>query len=58
MQFVGLPLTGSASTRATGCAAFFGEWLNVSQYHPIATMPTPGELVECQIERTDRGACS
>jgi hypothetical protein len=33
-----------------------GEWLNVSQYHPVATMPTPGGLVECQIERTDRGA--
>ena len=33
-----------------------GEWLNVSQYHPIAIMPTPGELVECQVERTDRGA--
>jgi hypothetical protein len=32
-----------------------GEWLNVSQFHPIATMPTPGELVEVQIETTDRG---
>lgn len=33
-----------------------GEWLNVSQYHPIAVMPTPGELVEVTIERSDRGA--
>jgi hypothetical protein len=33
-----------------------GEWLNVSQFHPVATMPTPGELVECQVERTDRSA--
>ena len=32
-----------------------GEWLNVSQFRPIATMPTPGELVEVQIETTDRG---
>ncbi|MBV9581455.1 MAG: hypothetical protein JO057_22995 [Chloroflexi bacterium] len=33
-----------------------GEWLNVSQYHPIAPMPTPGELVEAQVEQTDKGA--
>jgi hypothetical protein len=33
-----------------------GEWLNVSQYHPISPMPTPGELVEVQVEQTDRGA--
>jgi hypothetical protein len=32
-----------------------GEWLNISQYHPITTMPTPGELVEVQVEQTDRG---
>lgn len=32
-----------------------GEWLNISQYHPIAVMPTPGELVEVQVERTDKG---
>jgi hypothetical protein len=32
-----------------------GEWLNVSQYHPINPMPTPGELVEVQVEQTDRG---
>jgi hypothetical protein len=33
-----------------------GEWLNISQYHPISPMPTPGELVEVQVEQTDRGA--
>jgi hypothetical protein len=33
-----------------------GEWLNISQYHPINPMPTPGELVEVQVEQTDRGA--
>lgn len=33
-----------------------GEWLNVSQYHPIVPMPTPGELVQVQIERSDKGA--
>jgi hypothetical protein len=32
-----------------------GEWLNVSQYHPISPMPTPGELVEVQVEQSDRG---
>jgi hypothetical protein len=32
-----------------------GEWLNISQYHPIVPMPTPGELVEVQVEQTDRG---
>ena len=32
-----------------------GEWLNVSQYHPVMPMPTPGELVEVQVETTDRG---
>ncbi|HEY2200353.1 MAG TPA: hypothetical protein VGH56_00585 [Solirubrobacteraceae bacterium] len=32
-----------------------GEWLNISQYHPIAPMPTAGELVEVQVETTDRG---
>jgi hypothetical protein len=30
--------------------------LNISQYHPVAVMPTPGELVEVQFERSDRGA--
>jgi hypothetical protein len=33
-----------------------GEWLNVSQYHPLAELPTPGQRVDLQIERTDRGA--
>jgi hypothetical protein len=33
-----------------------GEWLNVSQYHPITPMPSAGELVEVQVERTERGA--
>jgi hypothetical protein len=32
-----------------------GEWLNISQYHPIAPMPTPGEFVEVQVEVGDRG---
>jgi hypothetical protein len=32
-----------------------GEWLNISQYHPIANMPTPGELVDVQVEQTDKG---
>ena len=32
-----------------------GEWLNVSQYHPITPMPSAGELVEVQVETTDRG---
>lgn len=32
-----------------------GEWLNLSQFHPVSPMPTPGELVEVQVETTDRG---
>ena len=32
-----------------------GEWLNLSQYHPITPLPTAGELVEVQVEQTDRG---
>jgi hypothetical protein len=32
-----------------------GEWLNVSQYHPIDVMPTPGEIVEVQVEQRDKG---
>ncbi len=32
-----------------------GEWLNISQYHPINPMPTAGELVECTVEHSDRG---
>ena len=42
------------NTKGTGIKVL-GEWLNTSQYHPIATMPTAGQLVEVQIERTDRG---
>jgi hypothetical protein len=33
-----------------------GEWLNLSQYHPIDLMPQPGQRVEVQIDRSDRGA--
>jgi hypothetical protein len=34
----------------------FDDWLNISQYHPIATLSSVGELVEFQFERTERGA--
>ena len=30
------------------------EWLNISQYHPISSMPVVGQLVEVQVEQTDR----
>ena len=33
-----------------------GEWLNISQYHPIAELPRVGQRVQVEIERTDRGA--
>src|ERR1700687_4053198 len=33
-----------------------GEWLNVSMYHPLAELPKPGQRVNVQVERTDRGA--
>jgi hypothetical protein len=33
-----------------------GEWLNVSQYHALAELPTPGQRVDVQVEKTDRGA--
>jgi hypothetical protein len=33
-----------------------GEWLNISQYHPIAAWPDLGKRVDAQVERTDRGA--
>jgi len=33
-----------------------GEWLNISQYHPLAELPKPGQRVNVQVERTDRGA--
>jgi hypothetical protein len=42
------------NARGTGIKVL-GEWLNISQYHPIDPMPTPGELVEVQVEQTDRG---
>ena len=43
------------NARGTGIKVL-GEWLNVSQYHPINPMPTPGELVECVVEQTaDKG---
>jgi hypothetical protein len=48
------PLSRS-TPRETGIRVL-GEWLNISQYHPVSVMPTPGELVEVQVERTDRGA--
>jgi hypothetical protein len=34
----------------------FDDWLNISQFHPVATLPTVGELVEVQFEAGDRGA--
>jgi len=33
-----------------------GEWLNISQYHAIAELPTPGQRVDVQVEKTERGA--
>ena len=33
-----------------------GEWLNVSQYDTIDPMPQPGDRVEVQVDRSDRGA--
>jgi hypothetical protein len=33
-----------------------GEWLNISQYHPLTELPKPGHRVNVQVERTDRGA--
>jgi hypothetical protein len=34
----------------------FDDWLNISQYHPVTTVPAVGELVEVSFERTDKGA--
>jgi hypothetical protein len=42
------------NSKGTGIKVL-GEWLNVSQYHPIP-MPTPGEIVDVQVERSERGA--
>jgi hypothetical protein len=44
----------SINSKGTGIKVL-GEWLNISQFHPVATMPTVGELVEVSIERTDKG---
>jgi hypothetical protein len=33
-----------------------GEWLNISQYHPFEQLPQPGQRVDVQVEKTDRGA--
>jgi hypothetical protein len=42
------------NAKGTG-VKLLGEWLNISQYHPITPIPTPGELVEVVVETTDRG---
>ena len=51
-QIVGL--VEQINARQTGVKVS-GEWLNLSQYHPLAELPKPGQRVEVQIERTDRG---
>ena len=33
-----------------------GQWLNISQYHPLAELPKAGQRVDVQVERGDRGA--
>ena len=33
-----------------------GEWLNISQYHPLAELPRVGQRVHVEVERSDRGA--
>ena len=33
-----------------------GQWLNISQYHPLAELPQAGQRVDVQVERGDRGA--
>jgi hypothetical protein len=33
-----------------------GQWLNISQYHALAELPTPGQRVDVQVEKTERGA--
>src|SRR5437868_1880314 len=32
-----------------------GEWCNFSQYHPIISLPVVGQIVELQVEQTDKG---
>jgi hypothetical protein len=43
------------NSKGTGIKVL-GEWLNVSMYRPVNPMPTAGQLVEAQVERTDKGA--
>jgi hypothetical protein len=43
------------NARGTGIR-LLGEWLYVSQYHPISPMPTAGELIEVDVETTDKGS--
>ena len=33
-----------------------GEWLNISQYHPLAELPRVGQRVQVDVERSDLGA--
>jgi hypothetical protein len=49
-------LSGAVEQVNTRGIKLLGEWLNVSQYHPINPMPTPGELFEVVVETTDRGS--
>jgi hypothetical protein len=32
------------------------QWLNISQYHPIAVLPQAGQRVQVEVEVSDRGA--
>jgi hypothetical protein len=48
-------LVEQINARRTGIKVA-GEWLNVSQYHALADLPTPGQRVDVQVEKTDRGA--
>lgn len=33
-----------------------GEWLNISLYHALAALPTPGQRVDVLVEKTEHGA--
>jgi len=48
-------LVEQINARRTGIKVA-GEWLNVSQYHALADLPTPGQRLDVQVEKTDRGA--
>src|SRR4029077_19539998 len=48
-------LVEQINARQTGVKVA-GQWLNISQYHPLADLPTPGQRVDVQVEKTDRGA--